>query len=207
MNLFSDFYGSVLTMKDKEKKKRELIEWIILIAIVSIIYLGGWQTPVIGKLQQVVLSTGIISPDIVDEELEANYNFEIEDAEGGIIDFNEFQGKVVFLNFWATWCPPCRKEIPDLQAFHEQYGDRVVLLGIDWSEDREEVRSFLRRYGATYPNVIDKSGEFFVKYQLIGLPTSFWIDEQGVIRGMWLGSMSMDDMVAGFEKTTNVLER
>lgn len=157
--------------------------------------------------------------EFVDKRAEVNKNtiapypgylapdFAFEDLDGNLVSLSDFRGKPVLLNFWATWCPPCRKEIPDLQAFHEQYGDRVVLLGIDWSEDREEVRSFLRRYGATYPNVIDKSGEFFVKYQLIGLPTSFWIDEQGVIRGMWLGSMSMDDMVAGFEKTTNVLER
>ncbi len=180
MNLFSDFYGSVLTMKDKEKKKRELIEWIILIAIVSIIYLGGWQTPVIGKLQQVVLSTGIISPDIVDEELEANYNFEIEDAEGGIIDFNEFQGKVVFLNFWATWCPPCIAEMPDI---NDLYGKEknVAFVMVSLDRDRQKARDF----------VVEKEFEFpiyFLKsalpdlYNVSSIPTTYVLSKDGKVK-------------------------
>lgn len=124
-------------------------------------------------------------------------DFAFEDLDGNLVRLSDFRGTPVLLNFWATWCPPCRKEVPDLQAFHEQYGDKVVLLGIDWSEEKEEVKSFLQRYDATYTSLIDKDGKFFVLYRLVGLPTSFWVDEQGVIRGMWLGAMSLDDMVAG----------
>jgi len=129
-------------------------------------------------------------------------DFAFEDLEGRVWRLSELKGKPVLLNFWATWCPPCRKEIPDLQAFHEQYGDRIVLLGINWGEDPEDVRAFLERYGATYTNLLDRDGLFFVKYQLTGLPTSYWIDEEGIIRGMWLGAMSLEDMVEGFRKTT-----
>ncbi|MFQ5795324.1 MAG: TlpA family protein disulfide reductase [Candidatus Bipolaricaulia bacterium] len=133
-------------------------------------------------------------------------DFAFEDLDGNLVRLSDFRGKPVLLNFWATWCPPCRKEVPDLQAFHEQYGDKIVLLGIDWGEDEAEVNRFLKRYGATYTNLLDKNGQFFVLYQLTGLPTSYWIDDQGVIRGLWLGAMSLDDMVAGFEKTTYALE-
>ncbi len=133
-------------------------------------------------------------------------DFAFEDLEGKVWRLSELRGKPVLLNFWATWCPPCRKEIPDLQAFHEQYGDRIVLLGINWGEDPEDVKEFLERYGATYTNLLDKDGKFFVKYQLTGLPTSYWIDEEGIIRGMWLGAMSLEDMVEGFRKTTRALE-
>lgn len=129
-------------------------------------------------------------------------DFAFEDLEGNVVRLSDLRGKPVLLNFWATWCPPCRKEIPELQKFHEQYGEVIVLLGIDWGEDIEEVKGFLKRYGATYTNLMDKDGEFFVAYRLTGLPTSYWIDEQGIIRGMWLGAMSLEDMVAGFEKTT-----
>ncbi len=133
-------------------------------------------------------------------------DFLFEDLEGHWVRLSDFRGKPVLLNFWATWCPPCRKEIPDLQKFHEQYGDKIVLLGINWGEDIEEVRRFLERYGATYTNLMDKDGKFFVLYQLTGLPTSYWVDEQGIIRGMWLGAMELEDMVEGFKKTTRALE-
>ncbi len=133
-------------------------------------------------------------------------DFAFEDLEGKVWRLSELRGKPVLLNFWATWCPPCRKEIPDLQAFHEQYGDRIVLLGINWGEDPEDVKEFLERYGATYTNLLDRDGLFFVRYQLTGLPTSYWIDEEGIIRGMWLGAMSLEDMVEGFRKTTRALE-
>ena len=133
-------------------------------------------------------------------------DFAFEDLKGRVWQLSGLQGKPVLLNFWATWCPPCRKEIPDLQKFYERYGDRIVLLGINWGEDPKEVRAFLDRYGATYTNLIDKDGKFFVRYRLTGLPTSFWVDEHGVIRGIWLGAMELDDMVEGFRKTTRALD-
>ena len=133
-------------------------------------------------------------------------DFAFEDLEGNTVRLSELRGKPVLLNFWATWCPPCRKEIPDLQRFYEQYGDRITLLGIDWGEDVEEVKRFLERYGATYTNLLDKDGKFFVRYRLTGLPTSYWIDEEGIIRGMWLGAMELEEMVEGFRKTTRAFE-
>jgi thiol-disulfide isomerase/thioredoxin len=133
-------------------------------------------------------------------------DFTSPDLAGHLVRLSDFRGKPILLNFWATWCPPCRKEVPDLQAFYRQYGDKVVLLGINFGEDKEEIKRFLERYGATYTSLLDKDGEVFVLYRLTGLPTSFWIDEQGVIRGMWLGTMSLKDMVAGFKKTTSAFE-
>jgi len=132
--------------------------------------------------------------------------FTLEDLEGNWVRLSDFRGKPVLLNFWATWCPPCRKEVPDLQKFHEEFGDKIVLLGINWGEALEEVKDFVNRYGVSYTNVMDKDGKFFVLYALTGLPTSYWIDEQGIIRGMWLGAMSVEDMVEGFKKTTRVFE-
>jgi len=132
-------------------------------------------------------------------------DFALKDLDGNLVRLSDFLGKPVLLNFWATWCPPCRKEIPDLQAFHEQYGDSVVLLGINWSEEAGDIKAFLSKYDANYTNLIDEWGKFFVLYQLTGLPTSHWIDEKGMVRGIWIGAMSVDDMVAGFEKTTSSL--
>ncbi len=119
---------------------------------------------------------------------------------------SELRGKPVLLNFWATWCPPCRKEVPDLQKFHEQYGDKITLLGINFGEEAQDVRAFMKRYAATYPTLMDANGKVFVLYQLTGLPTSFWVDQQGIVRGMWLGAMKTEDMVIGFRKTTRALQ-
>lgn len=133
--------------------------------------------------------------------------FAFEDLNGSTLSLSDLRGKPVLLNFWATWCPPCRKEIPDLQRFHEQYGDQVTLLGINWGEERDEVRGFLARYGATYTNLMDEDGKFFVLYRLTGLPTSYWIDEEGSIRGVWLGAMDFEDMVEGFVTISKNFDR
>ncbi len=137
---------------------------------------------------------GFLAPDFV-----------LPTLEGERVALSDFRGKPVLLNFWATWCPPCRKEIPDLQKFHEQYGDRIVLLGINYGEAPDDVRAFLERYGVTYLNLLDREGTVLVRYRLTGLPTSFWLDERGVIRGLWLGAMSFEDMVEGARKTTRAL--
>lgn len=136
-------------------------------------------------------------------------DFELTDLNGDTYSLSQFKGKPVLLNFWATWCPPCRKEMPDLQAFAEKYGEDIQVLGVNWdyqSDVNEEVREFLAEYDITYPNVLDKAGEVFVKYQLTGLPVTYWIDEAGVIRGIWFGAMKEEDIVTGFQKITDVID-
>jgi len=133
-------------------------------------------------------------------------DFSLPDFEGKAVQLSGFRGQPVLLNFWATWCPPCRKEMPDLERFHEQYSDKIVVLGINWNDDTQEAANSLKDYEITYKNVIDRDGKVFVSYQLTALPTSFWIDEAGVIRGFWLGPMTTETMVQGFQKTTHALE-
>jgi thiol-disulfide isomerase/thioredoxin len=129
----------------------------------------------------------------------------LSDLLGQTASLSSLRGKPVLLNFWATWCPPCRVEIPDLQKFYERYGDRITVLGIDYGETSVEVTDFLKHNGITYVNLMDPQGTAFVDYRLTGVPTSFFIDAQGIIRGLWQGPMTVDDMVAGFEKTTLAL--
>jgi len=95
--------------------------------------------------------------------------------------------------------------MPDLQQFFSSYGDRISVIGINWNDQAQTVREFLTQYGITYTNVLDTDGKVFVLYRLTGLPTSFFIDESGIIRGQWLGAMSVADMVAAFQKTTRAL--
>ncbi len=132
--------------------------------------------------------------------------FELPDSAGKPVRLSSLRGKPVFLNFWATWCPPCRKEMPDLQAFHDKHADKIQMLGVNWGETPADGTRFLDEFGVTYANLFDADGKMFVLYQLSGLPTSFFIDEQGIIRGVWLGPMSTKDIELAFQKTTRALE-
>lgn len=133
-------------------------------------------------------------------------DFELQDMSGQSVRLSALRGKPVLLNFWASWCPPCREELPELQEFFTQYGQMIYVIGISWNDRLENIQEFLSQYGVTYTNLLDPNGKVFVLYGLTGLPTSFFIDEVGIIRGKWLGSMSIADIVEGFRKTTRALD-
>ena len=139
-------------------------------------------------------------------------DFELPDLNGNSVRLSQFRGRPVLLNFWATWCPPCRKEMPDLQAFSQKYGDQIQALGVnlDFASELEatntDVLAFLDEYHVTYLNLRDPVGESVSRYRLTGYPVSYWIDEAGFIRGIWLGAMKQEDIVSGFKKITDVLD-
>jgi thiol-disulfide isomerase/thioredoxin len=127
-------------------------------------------------------------------------DFTLPDMSGQSVSFSSLRGKPVLLNFWATWCPPCRQEIPELQEFHQTYGDQIVLLGVNWGEDAKTVKEFLDRLGVSYRNLVDERGTAFVLYRLTGIPESFFIDPEGYIRGAWIGPLTAKEIVQGFER-------
>ncbi|MFB6286935.1 MAG: TlpA family protein disulfide reductase [Candidatus Bipolaricaulia bacterium] len=133
-------------------------------------------------------------------------DFTLSTLEGKSVSLSDFEGKPVLLNFWATWCPPCRSEMPDLQDFYETYGDQVTLLGVNWAEKPDEVRTFLNRYGITYPNVLDRQGRAFVRYRLTGLPTTLFIDATGLVRGLWYGPLKTDQIADRFAEISTAFE-
>nr|BAL59988.1 alkyl hydroperoxide reductase/thiol specific antioxidant/Mal allergen [Candidatus Acetothermum autotrophicum] len=127
-------------------------------------------------------------------------DFTLQDLNGQSVSLSSFRGKPVLLNFWATWCPPCRKEMPELQEFHRRYGDQVVLLGVNWGEGASTVKRFLDQLGVSYPNLIDERGTAFVLYRLTGIPESFFIDPEGYLRGVWIGPLTAEEIVKGFTR-------
>lgn len=134
-------------------------------------------------------------------------DFELEDLQNNKVRLSELRDKPILLNFWASWCPPCRKEMPDLQEFANAYREKIHVVGVNWNDQLEEVKKFLSEYGVTFINLLDTNGKIFVRYGLTGLPTSFFIDEAGIIRGKWLGSMTREDMLAAFRKTTRAFDQ
>ncbi len=123
---------------------------------------------------------------------------------------SDYRGKVVFLNFWATWCPPCRAEMPDIQALYETYSaaadsDVVILAvatpGVGGEEDEEGVKAFLEENGYTYPVLLDPTGQSLSDYAISAYPTTFMIDREGNLYGYVTGSITREIMDSIIEQT------
>lgn len=110
---------------------------------------------------------------------------------------SEAQGKPVVLNFWATWCGPCQRELPTLQAAAERYGDQVLIVGVDQGEAPATVQRYVDQLSLTFAIPLDTEFTVSERYNVRGLPTTFFIDRQGVIRQMWLGEMNSITLAEG----------
>ena len=123
-------------------------------------------------------------------------DFNLKDQYGVTHSLENYKGKVIFLNFWATWCPPCKKEMPDVESIYKEYGENkkdVVILGIN-SEKENEVKKFLKDKGYTFPTVIDENSEVMRKYFIQAFPTSFVIDKEGNVYGYVMGGLTKEQI-------------
>ena len=137
-------------------------------------------------------------------------DFELQDQFGNTHKLSDYKGKTVFLNFWATWCPPCKAEMPDIQKIYETYekegDDALIVLGVagpgtGQEQDEEGIKAFLEENGYTYPVVMDTTGELFMQYGVYSLPTTFMIDRDGNVFGYISGSLTEDMMHSIIEQT------
>jgi len=111
----------------------------------------------------------------------------------GTVSLSSYRGSVVVLNFWATWCVPCRKEAPGLQRTWEAYRERGVrFLGVAERDDDAAGRAFVKEFDITYPSASDQSGSLADDYRLFGMPTTFVIDRAGTIRYRFVGYVTED---------------
>ena len=102
----------------------------------------------------------------------------------GQLDVGDLKGKAVVVNFWASWCVPCRDEAPVLQKTYERYRDQgLVVLGVDVNDFRQDARRFMKRYGLTYPVVYDGKGSTVGKWGVRGFPETFFVDRTGKLVG------------------------
>lgn len=125
-------------------------------------------------------------------------DFTLKTIDGNEIRLSNLKGKPVLINLWASWCPPCRYEMPDIQAAYEKYkAKELVVLGIDFTaqDDLKDVAAFVKELKLTFPILLDVTGEVSTGlYGMRGLPTSYFIDPEGVIRRIQIGAMLPDKL-------------
>ncbi len=121
--------------------------------------------------------------------------------DGSKITLSDLRGKAVFLNFWASWCPPCRAEAKDLEAAWQRIKDKnMVFIGIALQDTDAESRAFIQEFNVSYPNGRDDSGKIAVDYGVWGIPESFFIDPQGRITYKHVGGISAERVIVKLEE-------
>jgi peroxiredoxin len=117
-------------------------------------------------------------------------DFELETISGERVSLSGYQGMVVVVNFWATWCGPCRIEMPVFQERYEQYKEDLVILAVNAQEDRETARAFMEELALTFEGLLDPGGKVQELYLVRGYPTTYVIDRAGILRVQHIGVMS-----------------
>ncbi len=173
--------------KSPENKKnvRSFIEWGVLLAIVLVLYLTGWHTQVIGTLQRGVLATGLITPDIPENTTgfeSANLDFYFTDKSGAVQSLHDFKGDVIFMNIWATWCPPCIAEMPSINSLHKNFKDdenvSFILVSVD--EDFAKAKKFMKSREYDLP-IYHYRSKTAGTYQSSAIPTTYIISPDSEI--------------------------
>jgi len=144
--------------KNKKKKgvtKRDIIELSIVVVVFLVIYITGSQAEVFGKVQQAVLITGVVNASELDADdvVDADYNFRLVNEEGNKIDVRDLKGKTIFINIWATWCPPCVAEMPNINSLYNKIENKedIVFLMISHDDEMRTARAWIKRKGFDFP--------------------------------------------------------
>ena len=123
-------------------------------------------------------------------------DFQLIDLNGKTQSLNDYRGKIVLLNFWATWCKPCTTEMPAMQVIYDKLADKgFVVLAINELEDDAKVREHIVQYGHTFPVLMDRDNKVANQFGVYGLPVSFFIDERGVVREYIKGGLLTEQKI------------
>lgn len=162
---------------EKKKKRRVIRGAILAVLAVAILYVIVNSRDV-GERK--VLAVGEAAP-----------NFTLMDLEGNARTLSDYAGKGVFLNFWGTWCEPCKKEMPAMTRQYAQFKDEgVEVLAVNIEQSTFEVKNFMRQYGLNFPVAIDTTGDVKYAYSIIQLPATILIDEHGIVTNILTGEMT-----------------
>ena len=158
--------------------------WVTWLPALIAMLVLGWTTAWGGGAPLTPVSGNPVAPD-----------FTLPDTDGNQVRLADLRGKVVLLNFWATWCPPCREEMPSMQSLWQALSeDAFVMLAVNVGEDDDDVFAFANEFPEplTFPILMDKNSALLRDYPVIGLPTSFIIDKEGNMAYKTVGGREWD---------------
>ncbi len=177
-----------------ETKSRLSVTYILA----ALLILAGLIAAILGDRNSSEMAVVYTSQESASSNaFSVDLNFALKDLDENEFTIAQFEDQVRVINFWATWCPPCRDEIPDFQAFHENYGDQgVKIIGIALDEEGAEiVEPFVEKMNMTYLSLIDTSQMAAAKFGgVYGIPTTFIIDRDGMVQKKHVGFMSYKNL-------------
>jgi len=131
-------------------------------------------------------------------------DFILEKPDGSSLRLSDLRGKPVLVNFWASWCAPCRQEMPEIVKAADAHGDALTVVGIDLQENSDAVRSFAREFGMEFPIVIDRTGGVGDAWRIGGpvggIPSSYFLDKDGIVRARYFGPMTAQTLADNLAK-------
>jgi len=149
-------------------------------------------------LDQLLADMGILKITPSSDPVEIN----LKDTRGDSVRLSDFRGKIVFLNFWASWCGPCRIEMPSMEKLHRRLKGRdFAIVAVNLQEQASRVKAFLKQYGLTFTVLLDTNGRVGARFGIRAIPTTFILDRQGRLIGHALGLRKWDgpESIALFE--------
>jgi cytochrome c biogenesis protein CcmG/thiol:disulfide interchange protein DsbE len=127
-------------------------------------------------------------------------DFTLTTVAGETLQLSELRGQPVVLNFWATWCGPCQREMPALQAASQRFAGEVAFVGVDQGESQAVVAEYIDNLGVTFTVPLDSDMAVGDRYQVQGMPMTFFVDKDGIIRHLWVGEMNAVVLAEGVAK-------
>ncbi|PRY10015.1 thiol-disulfide isomerase/thioredoxin [Pontibacter ummariensis] len=175
-------------MSNKNFSMKDVYGWLVMIAVFGLLYLTGLHTEVIGQVQRLLLATSLFRPELPEENPEVptdnttmvGQDFLLQSLDGQeSFRLESLQGKVVFINFWATWCPPCIAEMPNIQSLYEQVrSDKITFLMVSLDEDPAKALRFIEKKGYTLP-VFRPASPLPKEFITQSIPTTIVLSPEG----------------------------
>jgi peroxiredoxin len=191
--------------QDEEPEERNRWRFLVVPAVVIVlvgalvVLLQSGQDDTVGATTQITFGgkatgtapkVGAAAPD-----------FTLPSLGGKAVSLSSYKGKVVLLNFFATWCPPCRAEMPDLESSYKELKDKgLEIIAVDLQEDQNTVSGYVKSLGLSFTILLDRGADVFGQYHVTGLPTSYFIDRDGVVREVAIGALNKKLIMQKLEK-------
>ncbi|MEQ8924733.1 MAG: TlpA disulfide reductase family protein [Fulvivirga sp.] len=179
----------------KEKIIKEMKSWGVILVIFLGLYLTGLHTEVAALAQRAILTTGLISADTEtdsDTEQKVDYNFKLKNLNGETVSLDDYKGKVIFLNIWATWCAPCIAEMPNIQSLYDKIDkDKIAFVMLSMDNSEAKAKKFIDKKGFTFPTFMAAS-DVPDLFRVPSIPTTFVISKDGKVASKNIGMANYD---------------